>query len=59
MVDRNKRNSVWFVVLFVAMITFGVCSIGWWMTYDLKCQQGQPVWVWTRFPPQFECRLFV
>ena len=34
----------------------GMCAVGYWMTYDIKCFGGERVWVWTRIPPGFECR---
>jgi hypothetical protein len=41
------------------MLVGGICAIGYWQSYDIKCGGfgAGRVWVWTRFPPQFECKV--
>jgi hypothetical protein len=41
--------------MFVLMIVLGFCAVGYWQTYDLKCNFGTKQWTWTTFPPQFKC----
>jgi hypothetical protein len=51
---------VWFFVFFGLMIIGGICAIGYWQTYDIKCGNfgGGRTWVWTKFPPGFQCASF-
>ncbi len=56
--DPVRRNNFWFVVLFVLMIAGGLCIIGYWQTYDLRCGYGKAVWTWNVFPPKFQCPAF-
>lgn len=58
MVAVSNRGNFWFVIFFVLMIFGGVCAIGFWMTYDIKCGGIYRVWTWTTIPPQFQCRQF-
>ena len=56
----DQRQSVWFFVFFALMIIGGVCAIGYWQTYDIKCGGfgGGRVWAWDKFPPGFKCASF-
>lgn len=56
-VSKNARSTLWYYVFLVALIVAGVCFTGYFMSYNIKCGAGVPTWVWTRVPPQFECRL--
>ena len=44
----------------VALIIAGICAIGFWKSYDIKCGGfgGGKTWVWTEFPPQYKCSAF-
>jgi len=52
---RVRRSNRWFVFLFILMIVGGVCAMGYWMTYDIKCGGAKPVWTFNKVPPQFVC----
>lgn len=42
----------------IALIIAGVCAIGFWQSYDIKCGafgNGGRTWVWTELPPQYKC----
>ena len=57
----DQRNTVWMTVFVIALILGGLCAIGVWQTYDLKCGafgNGAKTWVWTEFPPRFKCSAF-
>jgi hypothetical protein len=47
-------------VFLIALIAGGLCAIGYWQTYDIKCGgfgNGR-TWSWTEFPPQFVCATY-
>jgi hypothetical protein len=48
------------VLMVVALIIAGICAIGFWKSYDIKCGGfgGGKTWVWTEFPPQYKCSAF-
>jgi hypothetical protein len=52
---RARRSNRWFVLLFILMVVGGVCVIGYWQTYDIKCGSQQVKWEWKKVPPQFVC----
>lgn len=60
MVDRNRRNSIWYFVLLVLCGIGGMVAIGYWQTYDIKCFGfgGGKQWSWSTFPPQFVCSAY-
>jgi hypothetical protein len=46
------------VVFVVAMVIGGLCVVGYWQTYDIKCGafgNGNRTWTWTQLPPKFKC----
>ena len=55
----DQRSGFWFYVFLVLMLFGGICAIGYWQSYDIKCGGfgAGRAWVWTRFPPQFECKV--
>jgi len=52
---RVRRSNRWFVILLVLMFVGGICAVGFWMTYDLKCNYGTREWTFNKLPPQFVC----
>ncbi len=52
---RVRRSNRWFVVLFILMIVGGICAVGYWQTYDIKCGLAKPTFTFNKFPPQFVC----
>ena len=56
----DQRNTFWMVVMVIALIIGGLCAIGFWMSYDIKCGGfgGGKTWVWTELPPQYKCTAF-
>jgi hypothetical protein len=55
--SRNRRNTLWYSVLLVVMVSFGFVLIGYWQTMDLECAYARE-FSFTRFPPQYVCRTF-
>lgn len=57
MVRKSARNSLWFYVFLVLLGFGGICFIGYWQTYDLKCfgYAGQKTWNFKMIPPQYVC----
>jgi hypothetical protein len=47
-------------VMIVLLLVAGICAIGYWQTYDIKCGgfSGGKTWVWTEFPPKYKCSAF-
>jgi hypothetical protein len=56
--DRVRRSNRWFAFLCIVLVVSGMCAIGYWQTYDLRCGAGRAYWVWSAFPPRFQCPLF-
>lgn len=54
----DQRQSVWFFVFFALMIIGGICAIGYWQTYDIKCGGAARSWTVSRFPPGYVCKAF-
>ena len=51
---KGRRNNQWSALFFVMMIVGGFCVIGFWQTYQIKCDYGKQ-WVFAKLPPQYEC----
>ena len=54
----DQRNTVWMAVFLIALVVGGLCAIGFWLSYDIKCGgfgNGAKTWVWTEVPPQYKC----
>jgi hypothetical protein len=57
----DQRNTIWMVVFVVALVIGGLCAVGFWQTYDMKCGafgSGGKTWTWTEFPPKYKCNTF-
>ena len=55
MKNRGRRNNQWSALFFVMMIVGGFCVMGFWQTYQIKCDFGKQ-WTFTAaFPPQYMC----
>jgi hypothetical protein len=56
----DQRNTFWMVVFVGALLIAGICAIGFWQSYDIKCGGfgGGKTWVWTTFPPKYKCSAF-
>ena len=55
MASRSRRNNIWSAFFLVLLFVGGFCVMGFWQTYDIKCDFGKQ-WVFTTFPLQYMCR---
>jgi hypothetical protein len=55
MATRTQRSNAWFVIMIAVLVVAGICVIGYWQSYDIKCAGGQKEWNWKQVPPQFVC----
>jgi hypothetical protein len=53
MVDRNRRSTLWFWVLLVALVIAATVVARAWSTSN-ECDDRATEWSW--WPPGFECR---
>lgn len=54
--DRNKRSSIWFWVLVVALAVAAVQVLVAASTYDDACPMADTPRTWKVFPPGWECQ---